>query len=150
MIRKTTVCRDPVFLLRVYKIYVKLTMMYATLIRSPSFCCETDLLESVQRRFTMTLVSERNCSYGQRLIDLDLLSYESARAKADLVTVYKLIHNMLRITLSEAGFHLCTSNTHAIGLRLQPPCASSAAASSLFKSRVSRLRITYLLTLLGV
>ena len=139
MVRKTTVSRNPSFLLRVYKTYVKPAMMYATPVWSPSLRYKIDLLESVQRRFTKMLLNECDRTYGQRSFDLDLLSLESARVKADLVTVYKLIHNMLGLTLSEAGLQLCASNTRAKGLRLQSLRASSAAAASLFKFRVPRL-----------
>ena len=130
-------CRDPQFMLRVYKSHILPVLCYASCIWSPYLKYEIDDLEQVQRKFTKRLTGQRHLSYGQRLSNLSLLSLESTRIEADMILVYKILHGLMDITPEDAGLNLCKSNTRGGGLRLLQPRASTAAAASLFPSRAS-------------
>ena len=102
---------------------------------SPPYRQDIEALEAVQRRFIKRLISQRNCSYGERLCNLSLLSLESQRIETDLITAYKLIHSMMGISTEEAGLALSISNTRGGGICLQQKFAASVSIASHFKFR---------------
>ena len=128
-------CRDPAFMLRIYRTYILPGLSYASQIWSPHLRQEIDELEEVQRRFTKRLVGQAQLSYGARLSDLSLLSLEAQRQLTDYVTVYKLRHGLMGITLDDVGLSLSTNNTRGGGVRLQQRQTVSVASASLFKFR---------------
>ena len=77
-----------------FKTYVRPKLEYATVIWSPHSLEGIDLLESVQRKFTKRLASMNSLSYLDRLKFLEIPSLEERRLILDLITVYKLIHNI--------------------------------------------------------
>jgi hypothetical protein len=136
--RKTMQSRDPVFMIRLYTTYIRPVLMYAAPIWSPYLRHEVEDLESVQKSFTKLITGEAKRSYGQRLFDTGLLSLESERLKLDLITIYKIIHQRIGISMSEAGLTLRASNTRGGGWRLQHPIAVTSAVGASFKFRAPR------------
>lgn len=128
--------RDPSLLLRVFTTYIKPILMYASPIWNPSRIREATAIESVQRRFTKRLRGFKDMPYGDRLQQLGILSLESSRLEADMITVYKLMHGLIGIKLKEAGLQMCCNNTRGGGLRLRPLVAHNMAAAAMFKYRV--------------
>ncbi len=135
--RATLQCRDSDFLVRVYKTYIRPTVMYASQIWSPKLRHEVTALEAVQRKLTKLVAGEQNRSYGQRLADLDLLSLESCRILSDLVTVYKILHHQLGIMPYKAGLRVSPCATRSGGLRLQQQHVLASGVDNLFKFRVT-------------
>jgi hypothetical protein len=131
--------RRPDIMLKVYKTYIRPTMLYASQVWFPHWRYEIDDLEGVQRRFTRRVVGLRYKSYGQRLRSLDLLSIESTCMAADLITVYKLLHGMHGITAKEAGLQRSEGITRATGIKLRQQRVSKESLKSLFKFRAPKL-----------
>ena len=107
--------RDPRFLVRVYCTYVLPILNYGSPVWSPHLRQEVNELKSAQRRFTRRLAGLRGYSYGERLRNLSLLSLESQRQMADYLTIYKIIHKQMGISLQDAGLNLSTINTREGG-----------------------------------
>ena len=133
--------RDPRFLVRVYRTYVLPILNYGPPVWSPHLRQEVNELESVQRRFTRRLAGLRGYSNGERLRNLSLLSLESQRQMVGYLTIDKIIHKQIGISLQDAGLNLSTSNTRGRGggLRLLQHSATSVSASSHFNFRVASL-----------
>lgn len=132
-------CRDPAFMLRIYQTYILPKLTYASPIWSPHLRQEIDELEAVQRRFTKRLTGQAQLSYATRLTNLSLLSLESQRRLSDYVTIYKLCHNMLGVTLNDVGLSLSANNTRGGGLRLQQHHTTSVSSASHFKYRAGTM-----------
>ena len=87
--------RQPDFLLKVYKTYILLPIMYASQLWSPNLRYEVNELEAMQRRLNKRIVGSRDKSYGDRLQRCDLLSLESRRIEHDVHKVFKLTDSMV-------------------------------------------------------
>ena len=131
--------RDPVFLMRVYRAYILPVLSYASPIWTLYLCQDVDELESVQRLFTKRLAGMKNCSYGTRLRNLSLLSLESQREYTDLITVYKLIHGMMGVSLDDTGLKLSSNCTRSGGTRLQQLEPTTTLCASRFKFRAASM-----------
>ena len=130
--------RNADFLRRVYTTYILPVLSYASLIWCPAQRHDIHMLESVQRRFSKRLSGQRNATYEQRLHNLQMLSLESSRFEADMITVFKLLHGLIGISPNDVGLTLCTNNTRAGGLRLQQQHIRTYATANLFMFRAAR------------
>ena len=83
-IHKCFVSKHPALLTRVFKVYVRPLVEYASCVWSPYYGYATDKVESVQRRFTKRLHGLRGMEYPTRLNKLNLQSLEYQRLVADL------------------------------------------------------------------
>jgi hypothetical protein len=131
--------RDASFLMRVYKTYILPVLNYASPIWSPHLRQEVDELEAIQRKFTKRLEGQSQCTYGRRLHNLSLLSLESQRLHADLLTVHRLRHNGMDMSLEDAGLCVSSSNTRGGGVKLVHLRPTSVAAASHFNYRAASL-----------
>ena len=86
--------RSTEFLTQMFKTYVRPTLEYATEVWSPIEIGDIDLIERVQRRFTKRIPSVRHLPYPERLRELDLVSLEERRIKADLIQMFKMSKGM--------------------------------------------------------
>ena len=102
---------DPTLKLRIYRTYILPGPNYASPIWSLYLRQKVNELKSLKRRFTKHLIEQAQHTYGERLRNLSLLSLESQRELTDYVMTYKLCHNMIDITLKDAGLTLSTNNT---------------------------------------
>ena len=80
-----------------YKTIVRPHLEYATTVCTPLFKKDMIAIENVQRRATKLVTSVKNLSYPERLRKLGLPSLEYRRERADLVEVYKIMHNIDKI-----------------------------------------------------
>ena len=62
---------------------------------------EVDEIERVQGNFTRRLQGLKSFSYTDRLFFLHLESLELRRLKADLTMYYKLLHNLVDISVND-------------------------------------------------
>ena len=83
--------RDPLSLVKAFKIYVRPLLEYNSQIWSPITIANIVKIEQVQRRFTKRIHGCFELTYHQRMKKLDLESLELRRLRADLVFVYKTI-----------------------------------------------------------
>ena len=86
---------------------------------------DVNLIENVQKRFTMNLRGEQDddgndLSYAKRLQKLDTLSLERRRQYADMVFVYKALHGLVDCSVVGFGLEQQTSCTRGDGIKLHP------------------------------
>ena len=96
LILKSFLSRNPITITRAFIIYLRLLLEYCSSVWSPHFKQDIDLIENVQRSFTRKLFYCCNLvskSYDDRLTYLGLQRLEFRRIYADLIFMYKLIHN---------------------------------------------------------
>ena len=55
-----------------------------------------------------------------RLVALDILSLETIRLQTDLVTVYKIMHDLVNILFESVRLQLCANVTRGAGLQIVP------------------------------
>ena len=94
-------------------------------------------LERVQRRFTKSIHNFAFLTYEQRLKALNTLSLEDYRHVADIVLIYRCLHNLCAVTLDDIDIVLSHNNKRSGKLRLHQPCPKNQNASTLFKFRAS-------------
>ena len=81
-------------LTQLYKSMIRPILEYANLIWHPLLKRQSVLIEAVQRRATKLIKSMFNLSYKERLRALKLPSLKYRRIRADLIEMYKILHNM--------------------------------------------------------
>lgn len=100
LIRRCFKTRDPQVLFKAFTVYVRPLLEYCSSVWNPSYHCDIDKIESVQRRFTKYLKDAKDCSYTHRLRLLNAESLELRRLKADLVLVYSMFHKLSALEIS--------------------------------------------------
>ena len=81
---------------------------YCSQIWSPGLHKDIYNIERVQRSFTKRLPGLKSLSYTKRFLRLNLESLESSRVKADLVLLFKVIHEFVDIDHSAMFDIHCT------------------------------------------
>ena len=89
-------------LVKLYKTYVRPMLKYGSVIFSLHFIYLENILENVRRKFTKRLPSMLNKEYNERLQLCNLTSLSTRRANADLVFMYKILHNIVTINLQDS------------------------------------------------
>ena len=109
LILRSFVSRDCNILTKAFVTYVRPLLEYCSPIWSPSSISNIKKIEATQRNFTKKLYLLSNCSYYDRLLNLNLDSLEVRRLKYDITAIYKLIHNHFDIHYTDF-FELVTDN----------------------------------------
>ena len=91
LIFRCMVSKDPKFLTKIYKAYVRPILEYNVSVWSPYQRYLVDKLEKVQRSFTKRLRGMRELSYEQRLLETGLEKLVIRRLRYDLVHIYKML-----------------------------------------------------------
>ena len=87
-------------LLNLHKSLVRPHLEYCTVVWSPHYVKDKELLERVQRRFTRMIPELKQLAYADRLDSLKLWTLEERRVRADLVEVDKIVHGLSAIPFS--------------------------------------------------
>jgi len=82
-------------MVQLYKSLVKPHLEYCSPAWNPHYSKDKAMLERVQHRFTRLFTDLRVMMYEARLKALKLRSFEERRNRADLIKVYKLMHDLL-------------------------------------------------------
>jgi len=90
MINRTITCKSQQTLLQLYKTLVRPHLEYCTVVWSPHYKKDKDLLEKVQHRLTRMIPGLRCKEYAERLRILGLWTLEERRNRADLIEVFKM------------------------------------------------------------
>ena len=75
-----------------YKAFVRSILEYCSVVWSPQYVKDIEILEKVQRRFTRILPDFRHLPYEDRLRLYGIPSLFARRLSFDLIFVYKCIH----------------------------------------------------------
>lgn len=94
IIFRTFTFLDQEMFLSLYKALVRPHLEYASIVWSPMYKKDRISLENVQRRATRLVGSLKQYPYSERLRRLGLPSLEYRRERADVVEVFKILHNI--------------------------------------------------------
>lgn len=83
--------RDPNLLKKAFIVYIRPLLEYNCIVWNPTNVYLTNLLESVQRKFTKRIPSLSHLSYSARLASLNLEPLELRRLKFDLINYFKFL-----------------------------------------------------------
>ena len=83
--------RDLLLLRKAFITYIRPIVEYNTVIWNPTAVHLTDLVESVQRKFSKRIHSISHLTYAERLLKLNLESLELRRLRFDLIHYFKFI-----------------------------------------------------------
>ena len=133
--------KDVVPYIRAYKSYVRPILEFSTVLWSPCWLTDIKLLEKTQKLFTRKVLQRLNIkykSYEDRLQILQLQSLELRRLHNDLITVYKILTNMIDLSFSYFFSPMTTTyNLRYHRLALQhPTLAKTSILRHSFKYRV--------------
>ena len=103
---------------RPFKLLCYLVISYASPVWNPARRVDIDLLEKVQRKSTKRLLHLKDMSCDEHLKFLSANSLECIRKFADLVLMYKCIHELINITPNQTGLSLYVDSSRGGGPRL--------------------------------
>lgn len=102
-IRKTFASQDAHFLARLFSVYVRPLLEYASVLWSPHHSGRITQIERVQRKFTKSILRNSNLSYSQRLSLLKLPTLADRRAIIDLCILHSVIYGKITIPAIESS-----------------------------------------------
>ena len=117
-------CVSVEIFIRAYCAYVRPLLEYCCIVWSPVYVTEIDIIENVQRHFTLRLFARASipqCSYPERLTFLKLDSLELRRLRADLYMCYKIVHGDINLQFNdffEWGLNLERTRGHFLRFRV--------------------------------
>ena len=101
MIKRTFSFMDKDMLVQLIKTFIRPHLEYGQQASSPYLRKDIDMLEAVQRRATKLLKSIEHLPYEERLKHLNLYSLEDRLARGDMILMYRLMSNDIRIDTSK-------------------------------------------------
>ena len=122
-----------------FNIYVLPILMYVSPVWNPTKACDKHAFERVLRRLTKRIPGLSSPFYSQRLSHLRSMSLENKRLFADMILVYKGIHDYTGCSLGEFGLSLAGSSSRGAGIRLHQERPLNNMAASMFKFRAARV-----------
>ena len=137
MIFRAFSTRNEIFLMKLFVVYVRPILEYASVIWNPIYTRQIKDIEDVQRRFTKRLPGLKKLSYEDRLKNLNMSTLESRRNLADLAMVYKLLHDQLGITADSVGIILSQAPTRGKDINIQVHKALNNIVAKTFAYRAS-------------
>ena len=120
--------------------HVRPLLEYAPCAWNTGYIEDSQLLESVQRRWTKKVSSLEDLSYGVRLRRLDLFSVKGRLLRCDLIKVWKIFNGKCKVpfdSLFQLGLSLGYTRGHS--LKLQVPRFRLACRQRFFSVRVVNL-----------
>jgi hypothetical protein len=85
----------PALLFRAFCVYVRPILEYCVQVWSPSYICDINKIEQVQRRFMKRLAGYRSLTYCERLEKLHADTLKLRRLKLCLTMIYKILHGLI-------------------------------------------------------
>ncbi len=89
--------KSPVFMMAMFKTYVRPLLEYNCVIWSPTTLIYIDKCERVQKYFTKRLHGMWDVPYVSRLEALNVVSLEERRLHMDMICVYKILNGLLNL-----------------------------------------------------
>ena len=139
MIFRNFETRNNIFLIGMFKTFVRPILEYASPVWSPYSIESIDSVERVQRKFTKRIPGMSCYPYRERLQRLNLETLEIRRLKYDLVMVYNILHRRLDVDFNYF-FRFSTSvSTRSFArnsVKLEGSIARSLIGQNVFHERV--------------
>ena len=124
LLRRNLHNSQPAIKSQVYQIYVRPILEYSCVVWAPHTKCNIDKLESVQRRAARFATSDYSytSSVSTMLENLNWKTLHVRRNELRLIMFYKIIHNMVDLSLPESIIPSATAGyTRGHDLRFYPP-----------------------------
>ena len=131
--------RNKAFMCKLFIIYIRPLLEYASTVWNPHEIGLSRQLETIQHRFTRRLFGRHAPSYEDRLHLLAIPSLNTRRRNADLILVYKLIHKLIDLKSSAVGLELCKVITRSAGINLTVRRAKSTFVKKNFNYRIAAM-----------
>jgi hypothetical protein len=127
---------DKSLFLKIYKIYIRPILEYASPVWDPYYAKDIQLIERVQKRATRLVIGLKNLTYEERLNELKLPTLRERRTYYDLIYLYKILHGYFSYPLDH--FFQISPITHLRGHRLKliKPKFTRLARQHFFSNRV--------------
>jgi hypothetical protein len=122
--------------LQLYKSLTLSNMDYCSQVWSPQGFVKIRSLESVQRSMTKYILNDFDASYVDRCSELDLMPLTYRRECNDLLYLFKVIHGLLEVNLSEEVEIVHRESRTMQGILLQPTQIRTETFYSSFFNRV--------------
>ena len=110
IIKKSYVTRDANTIATLYKSMVRPHLEYGNIIWGPFYKMDMTRIESVQRRATKLVITLKDKSYEDRLIALDLPSLAYRRKRGDMIMMYKIVNELVRVDFNDLSTPIPTSH----------------------------------------
>ena len=106
---------------RIFTTYIRPIAEFASLLWTPTSVRSCDRFERVQRAFTKQITGFYQLAYDRRLqlLNLDKMTVRLIINK--LCTMFKIIHGLIDLPLSDINLSLAVTNTRSNGIRLVLP-----------------------------
>ena len=133
IIKRTFINLDETTLALVYKAMVRPILEYANTAWGPLFIGDQQKVEKVQKRATRMVIAIRHLPYEDRLKRVKLPTLQYRRDRGDMLTVYNLVNNNIRMDLT-SFFSLTPEDapTRGHSKKLKKPAASKALRQRFF------------------
>ena len=119
--------------------YVLSVLNYASMSRKPYLRRDVNPVENIQRRYSNRMWGLREWPRAERLSCLSALSLERSRDLADLLHAYKIFHDLVSLSMGEAGISLQKDVTRGSDRRLLVLLARTEKVKSHFKYKIATL-----------
>ena len=113
---------------RAFIVYLRPIVEYNSVLWSPVAKHDTELVEKVQRRFTIRLRGLRNLSYCDRLTTLGL--------HLDLLYCYKIVFGLVNVNFDDFFALSTNTNTRGHKYKLFKPSCTASIRQKFFVDRV--------------
>ena len=110
IIKKSYVTRDANTIATLYKSMVRPHLEYGNIIWGPFYKMDMSRVESVQRLATKLVITLKNKSYEDRLIALDRPSLAYRRKRGDMIMMYKIVNELVRVDFNDLFTPIPTSH----------------------------------------
>ena len=118
MVARFISTRSSEFQMKLFLMYIRPSLEYASIIWNPREIGANMQLERVQRRFTRRLFGWSAPYYKDRLALLGVPSLCTRRKNADMAFTNKLLQKLVDIDSESLGIRLCDGNTRGSGVNL--------------------------------
>lgn len=124
------------FLVKMYIVFVRPGLEYASEVWSPLLIKDIELVERVQRRFTKRLPGLQTNSYEERLHVLGLETLQRRRTVRDLIMTYKIINGLIDLNVGDFFVFSHNQRTRGHPFKLIVPQARLNIRKNSFSNRV--------------
>ena len=131
----STLCRDPEFMMSIYKSYVRPKLECGCNLWNMGYMEDTRKLERVQRRWTREVFGLTDLSYSERLSRLNLFSVQGRLLRADLIMTWKIFNGKCALS-PDALFTMETSGRRGHSLKIYLPSTNVDFRRRFFAVRV--------------